>query len=456
MPKFANNIDLLRNELRNARVQNLSAAPSTPVAGQVYFDTTQNKFGVYNGTTWEYMGTSAATGDVTGPAASVDSEVAIFSGTTGKTIKRATGSGLAKLTNGVLSTGVAGTDFVGPTTGSAIQKANGAGGLTAAASGTDFVGPTTGTAVQKANGSGGLTAATAGTDFSTPSSTETVTNKSINASNNTITNLATTHLAAGVLNTSASLASASDTQLPSALATKTYVDNSVQGLSWKTAARVATTANVATLAGGAPNTVDGVTLVAGDRILVKDQTTQSQNGIYTVTTPGTGANGTWTRATDADAANELVNATVFVSEGTANADRVWTQTANAPITVGTTNLVFVEVNGGTVPTATTTTSGRVQLATTAETTTKTDPNKAVTPSGLASFTRTFNQLIGDGAATSITVTHNLNNQWVHVQVFDASSLEMVIPDVTLNGVNTCLITFATAPTANQYRVVIVG
>src|SRR6185312_8947224 len=67
---------------------------------------------------------------------------------------------------------------------------------------------------------------------------------------------------------------------------------------FKPAVRAATTANIANLAGGAPNTLDGVTLAANDRILVKDQTTGSANGIYTVTTLGSGSNGTWARAED--------------------------------------------------------------------------------------------------------------------------------------------------------------
>lgn len=129
-------------------------------------------------------------------------------------------------------------------------------------------------------------------------------------------------------------------------ATKQYVDGVAAGLDWKASVRAATTANIATLAGGAPSTLDGVTLAANDRILVKDQTTGSQNGIYVVTTLGTGANGTWTRATDADANAEVTSGlTVWVNEGTTNGDTAWTLITNDPITVGTTALVFSQSSG---------------------------------------------------------------------------------------------------------------
>src|SRR3954447_7874218 len=87
---------------------------------------------------------------------------------------------------------------------------------------------------------------------------------------------------------------------------KSYVDNLITGLSWKLDVRAATTAN-GTLATAYANgqVVDGVTLATGDRILIKNQTTQTENGIYTVN-----ASGAPTRATDADATSELNNATV--------------------------------------------------------------------------------------------------------------------------------------------------
>lgn len=128
-------------------------------------------------------------------------------------------------------------------------------------------------------------------------------------------------------------------------ATKQYVDALANGQDWKGSVRAATTATV-TLAGGAPSTLDGVSLAANDRILVKDQGTGSQNGIYIVQTLGTGANGTWVRATDADVSAEVTGGlTVWVTEGTVNADTAWTLITNDPITLGTTSLTFTQSSG---------------------------------------------------------------------------------------------------------------
>jgi hypothetical protein len=124
--------------------------------------------------------------------------------------------------------------------------------------------------------------------------------------------------------------------LPSHAATKNYVDNAVLGLSWKHPADLATTANITTLSGLL--VVDGVQTVANDRVLVKNQTTASQNGVYVVTS------GAWTRALDFDAISpidEINSAAVFVSRGTVNADTGWTQTA-AVATVGADAMTFVQ------------------------------------------------------------------------------------------------------------------
>jgi uncharacterized protein YjbI with pentapeptide repeats len=125
-------------------------------------------------------------------------------------------------------------------------------------------------------------------------------------------------------------------------ATKNYVDTTVQGIDWKASVKAATTANV-TLASDLENgdILDGVTLATGDRVLVKDQSTGSENGIYVVKVSGAPD-----RSTDADAGAEVTaNFAVFVEQGTVNSDSGFTLTNNGTVTVGTTALVFTQFTG---------------------------------------------------------------------------------------------------------------
>jgi hypothetical protein len=107
---------------------------------------------------------------------------------------------------------------------------------------------------------------------------------------------------------------------------------------WKESVRAATTANI-TLSGA--QTIDGVSVIAGDRVLVKDQSTGADNGIYVC------ASGAWSRSTDADASAEVTaNMAVPVEEGTANGDKIFILTTNNPITLGTTALTFTALSSG--------------------------------------------------------------------------------------------------------------
>ena len=122
-------------------------------------------------------------------------------------------------------------------------------------------------------------------------------------------------------------------------ATKGYVDATATGLDVKASCRVASTANIV-LATGTALTIDGVVTVAGNRVLVKDQNTTTENGIYVV------AAGAWSRSTDADTSAEVTAGLfTFVSEGTANADTGWVLTADDTITLGSTALTFAQFSG---------------------------------------------------------------------------------------------------------------
>ena len=128
---------------------------------------------------------------------------------------------------------------------------------------------------------------------------------------------------------------ASDSKIASQKAIKTYVDNAITGLSWKAEVRAATTENII-LSG--EQIIDGVSVVTGDRVLVKNQTDATQNGIYIVSTSE------WTRSPDTNTADKLAHATVFVADGNTLANTGWT-CANPTITEWTTPITFVQYSG---------------------------------------------------------------------------------------------------------------
>ena len=172
-------------------------------------------------------------------------------------------------------------------------------------------------------------------------------------------------------------------------ATKNYVDSTAQGLDVKQSVRAATTANI-TLS--ATQTVDGVALVANDRVLVKNQTTPSQNGVYVVSA------GAWARATDMDAWAELPGAFTFVEEGTTQADTGWVCTANAGGTLGTTNVTFAQFSGAgtyTAGTGLTLTGGQFSIT-----------NTTVTAASYGSASQTLTATVNaQGQLTALAATN---------------------------------------------------
>lgn len=156
---------------------------------------------------------------------------------------------------------------------------------------------------------------------------------------------------------------------PAWIASQDYVHGELQKLDAKQSVRAATVANI-TLSG--VQTIDGVALTVGDRVLVKDQTAAAQSGIYLVAAQG------WTRATDADNGTKLSSgARVAVEEGTSNAGSVWYLSTAGTINVGTTALTFVNEHRA----ASSSLPGVVILASVADAIAGTDEQKAVTPKG---------------------------------------------------------------------------
>lgn len=229
------------------------------------------------------------------------------------------------------------------------------------------------------------------------------------------------------------------------------LNSAIEGLAWKDSVRVATQSNVNLASPGA--SIDGVTMSAGDRVLVRAQTTASENGIYV----WNGAAVAMTRALDANSAAELEQAVVTVEEGS-SAGVTYRQSA-VNFTLGTDPVNWTTF-GTSAPPASETTAGIAEIATQAETDAGTDDSRIVTPAKLASWSgriRRYATNVGDGSATNYTVTHNLGTRDCHVAVYrNSGAYDVVLVDVEMTTANTVTLRFAQAPASNAFRVVIFG
>jgi hypothetical protein len=232
---------------------------------------------------------------------------------------------------------------------------------------------------------------------------------------------------------------------------KSYVDSAVEGLAWKDSARVGTQSNINLSSPGA--TIDGVTMASQDRVLVRNQSTQSQNGIYV----WNGSAVAMTRSLDASTFAELEQAIITVEEGT-DAGTTWRQT-EINGTIDSNNVIFSSFAAA-APAASETTAGIAEIATQAEVDAGTDDARIITPLKLATWSgriRKYAASFGDGSATSYVITHNFNTRDVTVVVFpNSGTYDNVEVDVGRTSVNEVTLVFATAPTSNAYRVVVIG
>ncbi|MBB6633570.1 hypothetical protein [Cohnella thailandensis] len=216
-------------------------------------------------------------------------------------------------------------------------------------------------------------------------------------------------------------------------ATKGYVDET----SMPTPVRVATTANI-TLSG--TQTIDGIAVVAGDRVLVKNQTTGSQNGIYTV------ASAAWTRANDADTAAKLKSGMlVRVAEGMANGTTSWGLTTTGTITVGTTALTFSQ-------------AGAPPDGTTLEFSGKTIRIKdgGITDAKIGN--RTINDAIAVGTTDTDTVTNLFSKIGAMIRAVTGKADWHTAPAISLETVNSRLnqaVNTTSSPTFEDINVVTV-
>jgi hypothetical protein len=473
--KFLVSIDLSKNELQNAVIQNLATAPATPSAGQIYYNTVENQLYIYNGTRWEVAGNAISSGLLASrPAANTVDAGTIF---------YATDTFLFYYSDG--STWTQTNAFGNVTAQTSYGAASGNGSATTYARadhthGTPALGTATPNAISGAAGSAGT---------ATTPSKEDHTHAFTPAQDLSMAGYKLTALGTPTVSTDA--------------ATKQYVDDVAQGLNIHAASYAATTANLnATYSNGtsgvgatltnagtqAAFATDGTTPSLNDRILVKNQTTTSQNGIYTLTTVGSGStNWVLTRATDFDTPTEIAGGDfTFVDNGSTLANTGWV-CINEVTTVGTDPVVFEQFSGAGTYTAsngvvlngsvfsfapesgkgleTGVSGAKIKLATTSGLNITSDLAVGA-GNGISVLTNTvaidsavvvskYAANVGDGSATSYTITHNLGTRDIQVTVYDNSSpYAEVFCDVNHATTNTATLLFSVAPTSNQYRVVV--
>ena len=247
-----------------------------------------------------------------------------------------------------------------------------------------------------------------------------------------------------------------DGTAPTDAVTKAQLDAMFRGLKWKNSVKVATTGPI-TLSG--TQTIDSVAVVAGDRVLVKDQASAATNGIYVV------AAGAWTRATDFDDNVEISSgAAVPVEQGTTNADSVQILTTDSAITVGTTALTFTRLGGAGVS-YTAGANGGLTLSGSAFSILL-DTNSGlvlgaggikIDPSQFANLgiARKYAADLASGS-TTVTITHNLGTVDVHVQIVEKAAGTVVLHEESSRTTNTAVLVFAVAPTTGQYRAIVIG
>ena len=327
MPKFVNNLDLNKNELRNAVLHVLSSAPASPVIGQVYYDSVNSTLKVCTASSpsavWLDLGKQGTVTSV-GATAPIQS-----TGGTTPTISIDAASGSAAGSMSAAHYTLV-NNATNANTASTIVKRDASGDFSAGMITADLTGDVTGQVSDISN-------------HDTDDLAEGTTNLYYTDTRVRANRLdQMTAPTASVSFNSQKITSLADPENPQDAATKAYVDAARSGLDVKASVRAATTAPL-TIASDLENgdVLDGVTLATGNRVLVKNQSTASENGIYVVQ-----ATGAAVRADDADTNAEVTSGMfTFVEEGTVNADSGWVLTTNNPITLGSTGLVFAQFSG---------------------------------------------------------------------------------------------------------------
>jgi hypothetical protein len=477
--KFLVGIDLNKNELQNAVIQNLGTAPGSPLAGQIYFDTVDNELYYYTGTVWESTQANAQVtyGLLAGrPAA----------GEAGR-LYYATDNYLLYFDDGSTWTQINNFGTVTAQTSYGASSGNGSSTNFARADHTHGTPPLTNTTPQAlaigANGAVGTGSAPAREDhvhempdFGNVSAQTTFGASSGNGSSADVARADHTHGTPAHDNAAHSAINLSALAVPTAnvpfatykitglgnptddqdAATKYYVDQAVQGLTWKQAANLLSVVNVALTGSTGTLNIDTYGALgsadSGYRIVLTNQTTDTENGIYVYNDNGTAY--TLTRSTDGNPYTELIGATIYIQEGTTKAGTSWSQSNHYLTSFADQD--WVQIAGVGIYTA----GNGIAIT---DNVISADAGTGITVDGsginidTATVVTKYAANVGNGSATSYTITHNLGTKDVIVSVYDNSTpFAEVVCDVQHTSTTAITLLFSVAPTSNQYRVVVHG
>jgi hypothetical protein len=477
--KFLVSIDLNKNELQNGVIQNLATAPSSPVAGQIYYNTGDNELYFYNGSAWESTQSESEVlyGTLAGrPAA----------GTAGR-LYYATDNYLLYFDDGSTWTQVNNFGTVTAQTSYGASSGNGTSTNFARADHTHGTPPLTNTTPQSlavgntaAVGTGSAPAREDHVhempDFGNVAAQTSFGAGSSNGSSVDLARADHTHGTPTHDNAAHSAINLSALAVPTAnvpfatykitglgnptddqdAATKYYVDQAVQGLTWKVAANLLSTVNVALTGSTGTLNIDTYGALtsadAGYRIVLTNQTDDTQDGIYVYADNGTSY--TLTRSADGNPYTELIGATIYIQEGTTKAGTSWSQSNHYLTSFA--GQTWVQIAGVGIYTA-----GNGITITDNVIAADAGTGIVVDGSGINIDTSVvvtkYAANVGDGSATSYTVTHNLGTKDVQVTIYDNSSpYAEVVCDVQHTSTTAVTLLFSIAPTSNQYRVVVQG
>ena len=406
--KILNSYDFTRNEIQNAVIHLLGTDPVSPSQGQIWFNTTTDTMVWYDGAAVVnplarafHTGTQSAdtiTDGTTNKAFTATEKTKLAGIATGATANSSDATLLARANH----TGTQSADTI---TDGTTNKAFTATEKTKLS-----------TLQDRANHTGTQTASTI-SDFTSSVRSNTLNQMAAPTTALDMNSQRLTNLGAAVSATDA--------------VTLQQLQDVQNGTDWKDSVRAATTANI-TLSGA--QTIDGVSVVAGNRVLVKNQSTASQNGIYVA------AAGAWSRATDATNGKLSSLSSTMVEEGTTQAGTQWRISTTGAITVGSTDIAWTQFG------ASTTYSAGTGLSL----------GGTVFSIDTAVVVRKAAGTIGDGSTTSITVTHNLGTKDITVSIREVATDAAVECDWVATSTTTATFTFAVAPATNSLRVTIHG